>query len=179
MLNLSKSLTDKSVSLLSTTIPSPTGRKNDDGEVMNCTIYFDKPVTKDGKQVPGKKSTLYTAHEGEATKLKATQDSCESVMLDGAGKYQPTNDLHYRFLKDSLTPSDMKEIKSLKGLLKANGQVIKVKSVLKGFTSAYIMGLPKEQRAIIADALATLTMPVVDALKNVASNDEEDEPLFS
>ena len=179
MLQLSKSLVSKAITLHSTTIDSPTERTNNDGVAIRPTVYFDKPVTKDGKLVPGKKSTLYTPDAGEAAELKCNQDSCESVMLDGSGKYNPENELHYRFLKSALTPADVKEIKSVKGLLSCNKSVVKVKTALKACVSQYILGLPNEQRSIFAEALASITLPVIDRLRNEASDDTEDSPLFS
>lgn len=179
MLQLSSALLKKAITLFSTTIDSPTNRTNDKGEAIRPTIYFDKPVKQDGKNVPGKKSTLYTPDKDEAKALKATCDSCECVCLDGSGKYDPDNELHYRFLKSTLVDSDIKEIKAVKGLLTSNKGHIKLKAVAKQLTSAYIMGLPIEQRSILATAVREQMNYVCDLLENTATDDDADEPLFS
>jgi hypothetical protein len=179
MLNLSDTLTAKAVVLHSVTIDSPTERTNDKGEAIRPTIYFDKPVKEGGKLVPGKKSKLYTPNEQEAKALKATCDGCESICLDGAGKYDHENDMHFRFLKSTLTDDDWAEIKSIKGMLSANKATVKVKKALKACLSQYIMGLPLADRNKVANALADLTQPVMDTLRNTADDDEADTPLFS
>jgi hypothetical protein len=179
MLQITSGLLAKAVTLYSTTIDSPNDRTNKDGAAIRPTIYFDKPVTKDGKHVPGKKSKLYTPDADEAASLKATQDGVESLMLDGAGKYSPDNDNHHRFLKSTLSPADVAEIKTIKGKLSCNKQVLKVKATMKACVSAYIMGLPQDQRNQFADALAQIAMPTIDALKNAVDDSEEDTPLFS
>ena len=184
-MTMTDALKAKAIKLHSTSIDSPTGRvsKNEtlaDGtpKPITPTLYFDKPVEVDGKLVPSKKSTLYTPNAAEAAELKATCDGCESVMLDGAGKYDPENKLHFRFLKTALTSNDMAEIKDIKGKLKAMNELAKIREDLKAITSQYIMGLPKDNKSMIADKLAEMTAVTLSILRNDAI-DEEDEPLFS
>ena len=185
-MTMTDALKAKAIKLHSTSIPSPTGRvskteKLEDGtpKPITPTLYFDKPVEVEGKLVPSQKSTLYTPNKEEAAELKANVDGCESVMLDGAGKYDPDNKLHFRFLKSALDPdgSDMAEIKTIKGKLKAMNELAKIKAELKAITSTYILGLPKDDKSMIADKLAELTAVALSILRNTAV-DEADEPLF-
>ena len=183
-MTMTSELKAKAVKLWSMSIPSPTGRTSDkeldkDGnpKPITPTLYFDKPVEVEGKLVPSKKSTLYTPNKEEAAELKANVDGCESVMLDGAGKYDPDNKLHFRFLKSALDGSDMAEIKTIKGKLKAMNELAKIKAELKAITSTYILGLPKDDKSMIADKLAELTAVALSILRNTAV-DEADEPLF-
>ena len=186
-MTMTDALKAKAIKLHSTSIPSPTGRvskteKLEDGtpKPITPTLYFDMPVEVEGKLVPSKKSTLYTPNKEEAAELKANVDGCESVMLDGAGKYDPDNKLHFRFLKSAFDPdgSDMAEIKTIKGKLKAMNELAKIRDDLKAITSQYIMGLTTYNKSMIADKLAEMTAVTLSILRNDVI-DEEDEPMFS
>ena len=174
MLELSKSLQSKAITLSSMTIDSPTSRTNAMGEAIRPTIYFDKPVKQDknGKKVdvPSKKSAVYTPNAEEAAAIpNCTCTGVETIKLGGT---------EYRFLKSALEPADLSEVRKLKGLLKANSQNIKLKAALKGFTSAYISALSLDERNIIAEAIGNLALPIMDHLRHTQTV-EEDEPLFS
>jgi hypothetical protein len=178
MLNITKGLQAKAVTLFSMTIDSPTERVNSDGDAIRPTIYFDNPIDKDGKKVAGKKSTIYTPDRDEAAKLGATQDGCECLCLDGAGKYSPDADNHFRFLKSTLTDADLKEIKAIKGMLSANATIKLFKKACKKLTGQYIGTLPKESKVLIANAIAGIVSPTLDILQNGATDADEDEALF-
>ena len=174
MLELSKALQAKAIVLNSTTIDSPTGRVNAKGEAIRPTLYFNKPATvKDDKGkdkfVPSKKSTLYTPNAIEAAKLNANVDIVETVKVNG---------VQFRFLKSTLDSSEISEIRKVKGMLKANDTILKLKAAVKAATSAYIMGLDYDSRVMVADAMATMVAPALDTLRG-NSVDDELEPLFS
>ena len=169
MLQLSKALLAKAIELSSTTIDSPTGRTNNKGEAIRPTLYFDKPAIVDGKKVPSKKSTMYTPNAIEAAKLNANVDIVETVKVNG---------VITRFLKSTLDSSEISEIRKVKGMLKANDTILKLKAAVKAATSAYIMGLDYDSRVMVADAMANMVAPALDTLRG-NSVDDELEPLFS
>ena len=169
MMELSKTLKAKAIELHSTTIDSPTGRTNNKGEAIRPTLYFDKPVEVEGKLVPSKKSTLYTPNAIEAAELNANVDIVETVKLNG---------VQSRFLKSTLSSSEIAEIRKVKGMLKANDTILKLKAAVKAATSAYIMGLDYDNRAMVADAMANMVAPALDTLRGDRVNDEL-KPLFS
>ena len=182
MMELSKTLKAKAIELHSTTIPSPTGRvskteKLEDGtpKPITPTLYFDKPATvKDDngkdKLVPSQKSTLYTPNAIEAAELKANVDIVETVKLNGK---------QFRFLKSTLTESEKKEIVTIKGMLRANDLILKIKAAVKVATSAYIMSLDKDSRDMVANAMANVVSPALEILRNGKADDEKPQPLFS
>ena len=169
MLQLSKALLAKAIELDSTTIDSPTGRTNNKGEAIRPTLYFDKPTIVNGKNVPSKKSTMYTPNAIEAAKLNANVDIVETVKVNG---------VQFRFLKSTLDSSEISEIRKVKGMLKANDTILKLKAAVKAATSAYIMGLDYDSRVMVADAMANMVAPALDTLRG-NSVDDELEPLFS
>ena len=176
MLELSKALLAKAIELDSITIDSPTDRVNDDGVAIRPTLYFNlgvsevNPKTGKARMVPSKKSTLYTPNKDEAAALKANVDIVETVKLAGKS---------YRFLKSTLTEDERKELKHIKGMLKANDTIIKIKKAVKAATSAYIMGLDKDNRLLVANAIAAQVSPALEILRNGPAKDEDLEPLFS
>ena len=163
-LTLSATLLTKAVVLNSMTIDSPTERVNKDGVPIRPTIYFDKPATKDGKLVPSKKSTIYTPNADEAAKLGATVDIVETIKIDG---------VQSRFLKSTLDTVLLQEVKSVKGMLKANVTIKAIRKAVKAATSAYIMSLPMESRNMIADSIAQLVSPAPETLNNTGNSDDE------
>ena len=169
MLQLSKALLAKAIELSSTTIDSPTGRTNNKGEAIRPTLYFNKPTIVNGKTVPSKKSTMYTPNAIEAAKLNANVDIVETVKVNG---------VITRFLKSTLDSSEISEIRKVKGMLKANDTILKLKAAVKAATSAYIMGLDYDSRVMVADAMANMVAPALDTLRG-NSVDDELEPLFS
>lgn len=159
-IKLSDNLLAKAVNLDSMTIDSPTERTNNDGVAIRPTVYFTNgKVDENGKAKPTKDSKLYTPNADEASAIEnCTKDIVETVSIDGS---------KFRFLKSTLNDDELKEIKSVKGMVAAEQSINMLDTVVKKLTGAYVMALTDEQRKMVAERAAAMLISATDKMTSV------------